>query len=128
MGFEENVNKNFSSTGNPGRSLDEAVDLTEALSKHYDPKLVKSKLAELHDWLKNDDTPTKEERAALGWKQAYNLTAWEEFPGEVLTVSNVLLARMGLKGKGGNKDEAVEEAKVMRGIVRRTSSLLLVED
>eukprot|EP00566_Odontella_aurita_P005356 CAMPEP_0113546118 /NCGR_PEP_ID=MMETSP0015_2-20120614/11632_1 /TAXON_ID=2838 /ORGANISM="Odontella" /LENGTH=618 /DNA_ID=CAMNT_0000446545 /DNA_START=8 /DNA_END=1864 /DNA_ORIENTATION=+ /assembly_acc=CAM_ASM_000160 len=122
--YEENVKKNFN-TGNPGRSFDESVDLTEALKDHYDPELAKSKLVEVHNWLKKDASMTDEDKAERGWKQAYNLTTWEEFPGEVVSASNVLLSRMGIKKGGGNKKEAVEEAKSMRGIVRRKSSLIL---
>lgn len=67
--------------GNPGRSLDESIDLTEALKDHYDPELVKSKLAECKEWLKKDSKLTEEEKSKRGWKKAYNLTTWEEFPG-----------------------------------------------
>lgn len=118
--FEENMKKNFN-PGNPGRSFDPDVDLTEALKDHYDPKLAKSKLAEVHEWLNKRATFTDEQKAEKGWKQAYNLTTWEEFPGEIISVSNVLLGRMGLKESGPNK-LAAEEAKSMRGIVRRSSS------
>jgi len=103
------------------------VDLTEALSNHYDPELAKSKLVEVHNWLKKDATLSEGEQAKLGWKQAYNLTTWEEFPGEVVSISNVILSRIGLKSGGGNSEGAVKEAKIMRGIVRR-SSLLSLED
>ncbi|KAL7539804.1 hypothetical protein ACHAXR_010098 [Thalassiosira sp. AJA248-18] len=121
--FDENV-KSFSS-GNPGRGYDEGVDTDEALKQHYNPSLAKSKLVEVHNWLKKDTSLTDEEKTKLGWKQAYNLTTWEEFPGEVVTVSNVILSRVGLKSGGGNSEDAVQEAKVMRGIVRRKSSLIL---
>ena len=42
-------------------------------------------------------------------------------------MSNVILSRMGLKSGGGNSKDAVEEAKVMRGVVRR-SSLMSLKD
>lgn len=119
--YEENTKKNFDA-GNPGRSYDESVDLTEALKRHYDPELAKSKLVEVHNWLKKDNIQSEEEKTKLGWKQAYNLTTWEEFPGEVLTISKVILARIGLKSGGGNSKDAVEEAKIMRDVVRRKSS------
>lgn len=117
-----------SDSGNPGRGYDESVDLTEALKNHYDPELAISKLVEVHNWLKKDTSLTEGEKAKLGWERAYNLTTWEEFPGEVLTVSGVLLSRLGIKSGGGNSEDAVEEAKVMRGIVRRASSLMVSED
>ncbi|KAL9179812.1 hypothetical protein ACHAXT_007782 [Thalassiosira profunda] len=118
--YEENVKKCFN-PGNPGRSYDESVDLTEALKDHYDPELAKKKLAEVSSWLNKEASLSDEEKASLGWKQAYSLTTWEEFPGEVITISNVLLGRMGLKSLGGNIEEAAEEAKVMRGVVKRSS-------
>lgn len=69
---------------------DESVDLTEALKDHYDPELVKSKLVEVHNWLKKDNSLTDEERVKLGWKRGYNLTTWEEFPGENLMLGHIL--------------------------------------
>jgi hypothetical protein len=66
----------------------------------------------------------EEEKVKLGWKQAYNLTTWEEFPGEVISVSNVLLGRMGLKGGTGPTKAVAAEAVSMRAVVRRNSSLL----
>eukprot|EP00578_Thalassiosira_sp_NH16_P014463 CAMPEP_0181117214 /NCGR_PEP_ID=MMETSP1071-20121207/22386_1 /TAXON_ID=35127 /ORGANISM="Thalassiosira sp., Strain NH16" /LENGTH=617 /DNA_ID=CAMNT_0023201553 /DNA_START=47 /DNA_END=1900 /DNA_ORIENTATION=+ len=125
--YEENV-KNIS-PGNPGRYYDDSVDLaalTEALKNHYDPGLAKSKIIEVHNWLRKASTLSEEERAKLGWKQAYNLTTWEEFPGEVVTMSGVLLSRMGILSGGGKSEDAVEEAKVMRGMVRRSSRMRLV--
>ena len=111
------------SAGNPGRGYDESVDLTEALKNHYDPELAKSKLVELHNWLKKDSSLSEEEMKKLGWEKAYNLTTWEEFPGEIVSLKSVLLSRVGILNSGGNNDSATEEAKVMRGIVRRSSVL-----
>ena len=53
------------------------------------------------------------------------MTTWEEFPTEVITVSRILLSRMGIVSGGGKSEDAVKEANVMRGVVRRQSSLLL---
>lgn len=122
--YEENLKTNFN-PGNPGRAFDDSVDLTEALKDHYDPELVKAKLQEVHEWFKADAAKlTEEEKVKRGCKQAYNLTTWEEFPGEVISVSNVLLGRMGLKSGGGPTKNVTAEAVNLRGIVRRTSSLL----
>ena len=117
-----------SDPGNPGRGYDESVDLTEALKNHYYPELAISKLVEVHNCLKKDTSLTKGDKAKLGWERAYNLTTWEEFPGEALTVSGVILSRLGIKSGGGNSEDAAEEAKVMREIVRRASSLMVSED
>lgn len=122
--YEENVKANFN-PGNPGRAFDDSVDLTEALKDHYDPEQAKAKLQEVHNWFKADAVKiTEEEKAKRGWKQAYNLTTWEEFPGEVISVPNVLLGRMGLKGGTGPTKTATAEAVNMRGVIRRKSSLL----
>jgi len=122
--YEENVKANFNA-GNPGRAFDDSVDLTEALKDHYDPEQAKAKLQEVHDWFKADAAKiSEEEKEKLGWKQAYNLTTWEEFPGEVVSVSNVLLGRMGLKSGGGPSKTVKAEAVSMRGLVRRRSSLM----
>lgn len=121
--YEEN--RKAMSPGNPGRSFDDSIDLTEALKDHYDPEQVKAKLQEAHDWFKADAAKiSDEEKEKLGWKQAYNLTTWEEFPGEVVSVSNVLLGRMGLKGGTGPSKTVKKEAVSMRGLVRRRSSMM----
>lgn len=122
--YEENFKANFN-PGNPGRAFDDSVDLTEALKDHFDPEQAKAKLQEVHNWFKADAVKiTEEEKVKLGWKQAYNLTTWEEFPGEVVSVSNVLLGRMGLKGGTGPTKTVAAEAVSMRGVIRRKSSLL----
>ena len=114
----------FSNPGNPGRCFDDSVDLTEVLKNHYDPEQAKAKIAEVHNWLNKTNTLSDEDKAKLGWKQAYNLTTWEEFPGEVISISNVILSRIGLKSGGGNAADAVKEAKSMRETVKRRSSVL----
>ena len=58
------------------------MDLTDALKDHYNPELVKQKLAECHEWLKKDSKFTDDERTIKGWNRAYNLTTWGEFPGK----------------------------------------------
>lgn len=122
--FQENLKANMN-PGNPGRSFDDSIDLTEALKDHYDPEQVKAKLQEVHDWFKADAAKISDvEKEKLGWKQAYNLTTWEEFPGEVVSVSNVILGRMGLKGGKGPSKTVKKEAVSMRGLVRRRSSLM----
>lgn len=58
------------------------------------------------------------------------MTTWEEFPGDLSTaksasglISKILLSRAGIVSAGGNIEDAVAEADVMRGIVRRRSSV-----
>lgn len=125
LSFDENKKKNFDA-GNPGRFFDSAVDLTEALKHHYDPELATLKIAEVHKWLKKDTILSDLEKEDLGWKKGYNLTTWEEFPGDLATagsmfglMSKILLSRAGIVSAGGNSEDAVKEAEVMRGIVSR---------
>ena len=114
--FEDNISKMVSF--NAGRSFQSDVDLSDALSSHFDAELLKKKLVECHDWLNSKtDEPTDEEKKEQGWDQAYNLTVWEEFPGQP-TVSGVLLqnmtgGRMGITGTGPTRASMVE-AKNMR--------------
>lgn len=113
-----------SGPGNPGRCYDENVDLTNALSKHYDPELAKSKIIEVHDWLTKDANISEQQKESLGWKQAYSLTTWEPFAQHNPTATSAILSRLGLKTYGaGDSKETKQEANVMRGIVRRKSSL-----
>mmetsp|Transcript_16482 Transcript_16482/g.35804 ORF Transcript_16482/g.35804 Transcript_16482/m.35804 type:complete len:183 (-) Transcript_16482:166-714(-) len=114
--FEDNIAKMASF--NAGRSHQSDVDLSGALSSHFDAELLKKKLAECHELLNSKtDEPTDEEKKEQGWDQAYNLTVWEEFPGQP-TVSGVLLqnmtgGRMGITGTGPTRASMVE-AKNMR--------------
>jgi len=89
--FEENVAK--MNGGNCGRAHQPNVDLTEALKDHYDPELVKKKLAEVHEYLSGKHDMTAEDRQTRGFQQAYNLTVWEDFCGDAntLTASKVML-------------------------------------
>ena len=61
----------------------------------------------MHEWLSTDKDMTDEELEAKGWKKAYNLTAWTEFPGELdsTALQKVLLqhltgGRLGVTGTG----------------------------
>lgn len=118
--FDENCKKCFDG-GNPGRSFDESVDLTEALKDHYNPKLALKKLKEVHDWLKRSNTINEDQREERGWQKAYSLTPWKEFPGDI-TVSAVIGGRLctmaGLATGTGPSTEAQVEAKTMRELVR----------
>lgn len=44
------------------------------------------------------------------------------FSGEIISVSNVLLGRMGLRDIGGPTKNVTDESEQMRGVVRRLSS------
>mmetsp|Transcript_22596 Transcript_22596/g.34721 ORF Transcript_22596/g.34721 Transcript_22596/m.34721 type:complete len:176 (+) Transcript_22596:1290-1817(+) len=101
--FEDNAKAmNF---GNPGLSFDPDQDLTAALSKHYNPELVKEKLAECHDTLKKENADKVDEKADA--ELAYDLTTWEDFPGVTITMSKVMLQVVtrgwaGVTGTGPN--------------------------
>jgi hypothetical protein len=104
---------------NAGRGFDDTVDLTEALSKHYNPALALEKLKECHSWLNSSNgTFTNEDLAQKGWERGYNLTVWEEFAGEIITPGKVLLhavtrGRAGITGTGPSAKSA-EEASSLR--------------
>lgn len=66
-----------------GRAYDSSVDLTKALEKHYNPSLALERIKQTHEWLKDETPKTPEELESLGWKNAYNLTVWEEMAGEL---------------------------------------------
>lgn len=66
-----------------GRAYDETVDLTKALEKHYNPELALERIKQVHEWLKSDTPKSPKELEKLGWNKAYNLTVWEEMPGEL---------------------------------------------
>jgi hypothetical protein len=50
------------------------------------------------------------------------LTYIKPISGEVISISNVLLGRMGLRDIGGPTKTATDESEAMRGVVRRLSS------
>lgn len=123
--FEENKKKCFN-PGNSGRSFDETVDLTEALKSHYDPELAMKKLSEIHSLMKKGNEITEAEKEERGWQQAYNLTTWQEFPGETITMSNVLMGRLnvalGRDTGTGPSGAALNEAETMRRIIKQKST------
>ena len=93
--FEDNIEAMES--GNPGRAYhNSGIDLDKILKDHYNPQLVKEKLAEAHEWLskttktpptENPSTTQQKELNDLGWDRAYNLTTWEEFPSDANQLS-----------------------------------------
>mmetsp|Transcript_9048 Transcript_9048/g.24441 ORF Transcript_9048/g.24441 Transcript_9048/m.24441 type:complete len:121 (-) Transcript_9048:124-486(-) len=66
--------------GNPGRSYDSKVDLTDALKHHMDPNGAMIKIKNIHELINTKSTHTQEQLKALGWDDAYDLRAWIEFP------------------------------------------------
>jgi hypothetical protein len=105
----------ISSTGNPGRSYDENVDILKALENHYDPALALKRIKDTHAWLGTPEPLSDEELANRGWKKGYNLTAWTEMPGELnstaigkLLLQNLTGGRYGLIGTGPGEAFRVE--------------------
>lgn len=97
---EENIEKMEDT--NPGFSFDPNFDLTEALSKHHNPKLAMEKLAEAHSWLsKESPTLTEEELKSRGWNKAYDLQTWNIFPGTDISLKDVALQNIS-GGRMGN--------------------------
>jgi len=119
--FKENADA--MSRGNMGRSYDENVDLTKALENHFDPSLALDRIRQTHEWLK--EPMSDEELANRGWKKGYNLTVWEEMPGELdsraLLYTRVMLqtftgGRMGVVETGPG-DSIKAEASQIRDIL-----------
>jgi uncharacterized protein len=73
--FDDNAHA--MNTGNMGRSYDATVDLTEALSRHFDPVRAQQKMAELHAWMTT--TTTTSTMIPDDWQPAYDLQTWPEF-------------------------------------------------
>lgn len=99
--FEENrVNM---PSGNMGRAFIAKTDYTEALKNHYNPDILKSKMAETHEWLASTKSMTNTERQERGWDVAYDLRVWESFPGDSPTIPGVVLSALtgGWLGCGG---------------------------
>lgn len=126
MTFEENLMK--MSDANPCISFDPNVDLTKALSKHYNPKLAKEKLIEAHSWLCKDTTFTEEELAARGWNAAYDLQTWDIFPGTdvdpiKIVLQNITRGRYGLKDSGPSDETWLATVKAMRAMYKESANL-----
>jgi hypothetical protein len=71
------------SGANAGRCFVEGIDLTEALKNHYNPDLVLQKLREAHKWLNTEAEFSSDDLKQMGFEKGYNLTTWEEMPGEI---------------------------------------------
>ena len=109
-----------------GRSLDENVDLTEALKNHYDPELAMNKLKEVHKWLSAKEGPpsgySDDDLTDMGFQKGYNLTVWADTPGELdSTMINKLIlntltgGRMGIVSGPGYSFE--KEAENLRKVL-----------
>ena len=107
--------------GNIGRAYDSTIDLTKALENHYHPTLALERIQQTHEWLK-DPTPLSDtELEQRGWKKGYNLTIWQEMPGEVdsraraKVILQVLTGgRMGMVGMGPGIEIKEEASEVLR--------------
>jgi hypothetical protein len=112
---------------NGGRAFDDTVDLSKALSQHYNPALALKKLKECHGWLNSKNPPfTDEELEVKGWSRGYNLTVWEEFPGESITAGKVLLqaatrGRAGITGTGPTVESTKEASSLRSSFIRKVS-------
>lgn len=107
------------SGGNLGRSYCAKTDLSEALAEHPDPDLVKAKMLEVHQWLTGKKALPDEDRQLKGWAKAYDLRAWENFPGDVPSLTGVLLQNLtfGMVGShGGPTNSAAQYSKELRAL------------
>ena len=115
--FQENAEKMPS--GNIGRCYDDKVDLTKALGKHYNPSLAMTKVLEMQEifgGVLSDSHNGKETDER--WQKGYDLTVWEEMPGEIdsrdimkVVLQGLTGGRMGLIGSGPGVSFRMEATK-----------------
>ena len=96
--------------GNMGRAYLPGMDYRKALSDHVNATSAVTKLQQVHTWMTStsrndndqDDDDTK------GWKAAYDLRVWDEFPGDSVAPHAVLLQcfTRGWLGCGGGPTAA----------------------
>jgi len=112
-------NADAMSRGNMGRSYDKSIDLTKALANHYNPSLALKRIQQTHEWMTMKE-PLSE------WKKGYNLTVWEEMPGELdatpATMTRVMLqvltgGRMGIVGTGPGESIKKEATQIREKIL-----------
>lgn len=96
-----------------GRFYDSQIDLTDALSKHYDPETAKQKMVELHEWM-----TSKEKKPE--WSCAYDLQTWPEFANTDYILKNMYMLILDsltfglIKSSGGPTQEVSNLAKSLR--------------
>ena len=75
------------------------------------------KLGEAHAWLtKERAEPDDAERAAMGWEIAYDLRAYDEYPGKSFGDIPAIIKQQFFGGVlGGPSPEHAEEASALRG-------------
>jgi hypothetical protein len=84
--------------------------------------LAKAKIIEVHNWLKSDSSIAGKEDIDQGWKPAYDLRTWEEFPGDI-AVSIVLGSIVFGQKTRGPSQESSNEANSLRTTVMKTAQL-----
>lgn len=115
--------------GNLGRAYDSSIDLTKALENHFNPTLALERIQQTHEWLKGggDSSSSSDGTSSLekeqGWKKGYNLTVWQEMPGEIdsRAIQKIILqivtgGRLGMVGMGPGlaiKKEASQIRKIL---------------
>ena len=116
--------------GNLGRAYDSSIDLTKALENHFNPTLASERIKQTHEWLKGGDSSsssssdgTSSLEKEQGWKKGYNLTVWQEMPGEIdsRAIQKIILqiftgGRLGMVGTGPGvaiKKEASQIRKIL---------------
>ena len=128
--YEANMEKAYKGFGwavNPGLSFDPKRGLPEgALAGVPEARraLVLAKLAEAHAWLTKDrPEPDDAERVEMGWEVAYDLRAWEEFPGKGFGDMGGLIKQQFAGGvSGGPCDKHHTEAHTLRKTLSSSQS------
>ena len=123
----EKAYKGFAWAVNPGLSFDPKLGLPEgALAKVPEARraVILAKLAETHAWLTKDrPEPDDAERVKMGWEVAYDLRAWEEFPGKGFGDMGGLIKQQFAGGvPGGPCDKHHTEAQTLRNALSSSQS------
>jgi uncharacterized protein len=98
---------------NMGRSFDPDVDYFKALENHFNPVVAKEYMAKAHSWL---SSKSNMDRKDINSEPAYDLRAWECYPGETPTMKSVLLQHFsfGIFGRTGPTKAATKYSELLR--------------
>jgi hypothetical protein len=119
--FDDNANA--MTAGNMGRSYDSTVDLTEALSRHFDPVRAQQKLAELHGWMTTTTSSSSSRSTTMipdEWQPAYDLQTWPEFANTAQNVPQPWRLVLDsytfgwFRASGGPNQDVTDLARAMR--------------
>lgn len=122
--------------GNSGCAYDASIlkkNDSSLWRDHFDPEGLRRRLADAHDWLSGAGL-SEEQRRDRGWTPAYDLSTWEDFPGDPtrLTATRVLTSSLTGGRRGINNDaerrRTAGEAAVARERVKARAAATVAND